>query len=454
MRRLTIYVSREVRFYIMGLFNKSKNTHENDQFALTRRIYPFESMFEYLCTMLAGGAFLAKLSMTLGVRDSITALISSIAYLVCVVQLFSGELAKHTPIKTWLIPVTIFTRVCAMGMFILPFLNINKFADVILLILVLAFQSIHTLLAPIKQTMFLMTVPENERTGYLARHNRVSAIAGIPLVVGGGFFIDKMTEAGKLSLAFLIIAIAILFFSLCNIVILLISKEAPIKKPDSKNMLLDFKKLFANPKFRALFATETVFGIGVGALSPFIATYVQREQGFSLMLANLYTMLQCVFQIIALSMLSKFRHRIKPTVLHTCFFVGSVITNAIFFVMNNDTALFFHFIYVLISAINSSAHLGFTSLVYHVVGEEERTTAVSALTLAKGVFCFITTLCISPFFDYMQTNGVTLFGKPIYAQRILAIVATVIMIIALVVWLANRKKFTDMDEGISFKKTT
>ena len=427
--------------------NQVRQSTIKDNFTLERKLYPFESMFEFLCVTLSGGAFLAKLSMTLGVRDSITALISSIAYLVCIVQLFSGALAKHTPIKRWLIPITIFSRTCTVGLFLLPFLKIKTYADVVLLVLFFAFQATYILLYPIKQTMFLTTVDQKERTGYLARHNRYSIIAGIPLVMGGGFFIDKMTEAGKLNLAFLIIAVAILFFSLCNVVILIISKEPEMKKTETKNMLLDFKYLFANPKFRALFLIETVFGIGVGVLSPFVATYVQREQGFSLTLANFYTMLQYVFQIVTLSLLSKYRHKIKTTTLRTIFYAGNAVMNAIFFIMNNNTALFFHFIYVLVAATGNAAHLGFTSIIYHSVKEEERTTAVSTLMLTKGISCFLATLCISPLFDRMQSNGVTLFGKPIFAQRILAIISTIIMMIALTIWLINRKKFADIDKA-------
>lgn len=433
------------------LLNNIRKTPETDEFAITRKLYPYESMFEFLCSTLSGGAFFAKLSITLGVKDSVTALISSITYLVCIVQIFSGALAKHTPIKPWLLPISLFTRVCMIGMFLLPFLNISSFADIILLILVFCAQSTHMLLYPIKQTMFLTTVPETERTGYLARHNRVSVIAGIPIVMGGGLFIDKMTEVGKLDMAFLIIALAILFFCICHMTILFMSKEPPIKVPENKNMLLDFKKIFKSSKYRLLFILAITTGMGVGALSPFLSTYIQREQGFSMALANFYTMLQYIFMICTLSLLSKFRHRIKPTLMHAIYFAGNVITNGIFFVMNNDTALVFHFFFVFFSSINSAALLGITSLIYNAVDEDERTTAVAVHELAKGLSTFFMTLCISPFFDHMQTNGVSLFGRPVFAQQILAIISTSIMIVNLIIWLCNKNKFTEMDKGISFR---
>ena len=282
----------------MAIFNKKNQCAcGTDGFAITRKLYPYESMFEFLCTTISSGAFLAKIAMSLGVRDSITALISSLSYLVCIVQLFSGSLAKKTPIKPWLLPLTLFTRVCMMGIFLLPFLNITRFVDVILLALVFVAQSTHILVYPIKQTMFLTTVPEEDRTGYLAKHNRVSIIAGIPLVLGGGVFIDKMTEAGKLRDAFLIIAFAILFFSICNLVILIISKEPPMKTADDKNMFQDLGTVFKSQRFRVLFILAIVFGCGVGIFSPFVSTYVQREQGFSLTLANSFTVLMYVIQI-------------------------------------------------------------------------------------------------------------------------------------------------------------
>ena len=433
---------------LVAIFNrKTKNVANKDKFHITRQLYPFESMFEFLCTTLSGGAFLAKVSMTLGVRDSITALISSIASLVCIVQLFSGSLAKRTPIKKWLLPLTLFTRVCMMGIFLLPFLNISSFVDVILLILVFSAQSSHILVYPIKQTMFLTTVPEEDRTGYLARHNRVSIIAGIPLVLFGGLFIDKMTELGKLRDAFLIIAVAILFFGICNLVILIISREPPMKIAENKNMLQDLGTVFKSEKFRILFILAVVFGCGVGIFSPFVSTYVQREQGFSLTVANLFTVAMYIAQILLLSALNKFKHKFNPAVLRTIFFAGNIVSNGVFFIMNNDTAIFFHSVYVIVAAITGTCTVGYTVLIYDSVEEEQRTTAVGILELTKGISAFLTTLCISPVFDRMQTNGVTLFGKPIFAQRILALCATGIITVAFIIWMCNRKKFSNIEKA-------
>ena len=432
----------------MAILNKkTKEVQATDKYALTRGLYPFESMFEFLCTTLSSGAFLAKVAMTLGVRDSITALISSIASLVCIVQLFSGSLAKRTPIKSWLLPLTLFTRVCMMGIFLLPFFNITSFADIILLALVFTAQSTHILVYPIKQTMFLTTVPDEDRTGYLARHNRVSIIAGIPLVLGGGVFIDKMSEAGKLRDAFLIIAFAILFFCICNLVILIISKEPPMKTADDKNIFQDLGTVFKSQRFRILFILAVVFGCGVGIFSPFVSTYVQREQGFSLTLANSFTVLMYVMQITLLSFLSKFRAKLKPVLLRTLFFAGNIVSNGIFFVMNNDTAIFFHTLYVIVAALTGTCVVGYTALIYDSVDEEQRTTAVGVLELTKGISAFLTTLCISPVFDRMQTNGVTLFGKPIFAQRILALYATCIITAAFIIWMFNKKKFSDIEKA-------
>ena len=70
-----------------------------DPDVITRKLYKWEAMFETLCTQLATGGFLAKVSITLGVRDSITALIGTLASLACVLSLVSGYLQQHTPIK-------------------------------------------------------------------------------------------------------------------------------------------------------------------------------------------------------------------------------------------------------------------------------------------------------------------------------------------------------------------
>ena len=58
-----------------------------------------------------------------------------------------------------------------------------------------------------------------------------------------------------------------------------------------------------------------------------------------------------------------------------------------------------------------------------------------------GVCTFLTTLIITPFFDRMQENGVSLLGMSMYPQQILAIVSIALRLLALTLWLFEKKQY-------------
>ena len=169
---------------------------QSDAYAITRKLYPYESMVEYLCTLLTSGSFFAKLSISLGVSDAVTALIGTLASFVCAFQFISGRIARFTPVKPWLIPVTLITRLSMVAMFLLPFVRMKNLTDVLLLVLMLVAQTTLTIVSPIKQNVFLSVVAEGDRVRYLAGHRVVSLLFGAPIVLFGGFFIDSMEKRG------------------------------------------------------------------------------------------------------------------------------------------------------------------------------------------------------------------------------------------------------------------
>ncbi len=427
----------------MSKLMKNDCDAKRDPYAITRKIYPFESMFEYLCAILSSGSFLAKLSISLGINDSITALIGTLSSLVCIIQLLSGRMARHTPIKPWLVPIALVTRLCMVGMFLLPFLHIGSLVDIVLLVLVFVAQATSMLIAPVKQSMFLTTVSEKDRMRYLAGHGAVSLCFAIPLILFGGVFLDKMEESGKLALGFLIVACAIFFFCICHITTLIIAKEPPMKKSETKSVFADIGSLMKNEKFRTFFIIMALHSIANGTLAPYLNTYVQREFEFSLGLANAFTAAQSVLYLVGLMLVQRLGRRLKPATLYSFYFLSYALYDAIWLIMSKENALILHFPLVLVGSVVNATFIAYTPILLSTVGEEEHTSAIAVCSAMMGVLAFLTTLVITPFFDLMQANGVHVLGISLYAQQVLAMISVSLRFVVFVFWVLQKKRFRE-----------
>ena len=121
---------------------------ERDPYSSTKKLHKWEALFEYLCNILTSGAFLTKICLTLGVRDSIIALIGTTASLACVLSVVAGYLQRYTPIKKWMMPLVTLTRVCKFGIYMLPFMRIGSGVDIFLFVLAFLAQASASAVAP------------------------------------------------------------------------------------------------------------------------------------------------------------------------------------------------------------------------------------------------------------------------------------------------------------------
>lgn len=415
-----------------------------DPYVITRKLYKWEAMFETLCTQLATGGFLAKVSITLGVRDSITALIGTLASLACVLSLVSGYLQQHTPIKRWLLPMAEIARPCMIVMYLLPFFRIKNGIDIILLVLVFVAQAAAAMVTPAKQNMFMATVSTEQRTSYLAVVNMVSRLFAIPLLLFGGTFLDYMEEGGRLKEAFLIIAVAIFAFGICHMLTLIFSKEPPMRQQVHKNVFNGLGSLFHNKKFRFFMITSLVNSIAQGVLAPYLVTYVQKDFGFSMFTYNMFNAIQMLLCLLGFLLVTKLGKRVKATTLRTVFFVAYICYDFLWLMMSKETAFAWHFPVEIACAVLNVASISSTVCLFWIVEEKDRVSAIAFSGALMGVCTFVTNLAITPLFDLMQDRGVSLFGAPAYPQQILGIFSVGLRMLALCLWLFEKKNYKEM----------
>ena len=94
-----------------------------DPFRISKLMYIIEALLEYYISILVTGTYLAKLTTTIGISDSTTALLSSIATFSGMFQLVSIYLAQRTPLKRWLIPMSVLTQLLFASVYLIPLIG-------------------------------------------------------------------------------------------------------------------------------------------------------------------------------------------------------------------------------------------------------------------------------------------------------------------------------------------
>ena len=72
-----------------------------DLYKFSRLMYIIEAALEYFVSIAVGGVYLAKLTSYIGIKDSITGILSSFVSLGCGFQLIAIFLVNKRPVKHW-----------------------------------------------------------------------------------------------------------------------------------------------------------------------------------------------------------------------------------------------------------------------------------------------------------------------------------------------------------------
>lgn len=413
-----------------------------DTYKASRIFYYFEVALEYIISVITSGAYLAKLTTTIGISDATTAVLSTIGSLAGAFQIFSIFLSRKRPVKKWIIPFRLVEQLLRAGLFLLPFLSIGTGAlSAIFFALTLVYQILYHASTPAKTVWFMNLVDENARGKFVSISQVVSLGLGMVATFAFSAMLDKFESANNLTGAFTLIAIVLLATSVLHALLLLFSKEKPTEEEKVKNPLSSIGALFKNKDYVKYLILNVVWAIAANLSMPFLGTYQINELGFTM---TIISIIEIVFSLV--NMLFVFICGRLSSKIPSLFFLrfGYALYAIHFFVLafmvpENGLFMFFfgHFFYLLgLSAVTVG-----NTMIYNLVDESEHTAAVAFITIASGVVGFFTALSITPLFNYIQKDlSSQLFGMTIYAQQVLNVLSGIVAILINIYLLTAIKK--------------
>lgn len=406
---------------------------ETEEYRLSRIAYILECMFEYFITILTSGAYLAKLTTTIGISDAMTAILSSIASLAGMFQIVSIFLAHKTPVKRWVLPITFITQSLVSTLYIIPFLGIGASAPIIFFAIILISKAAVNIVAPAKSNWFLSLVDDRNRGSFQAKINIVSLAGGTLFTFAASFLIDDFEAKGNLKGAFIALTAVICALAILQIACLVIAREKPISVERGESPIKSVKSLCKNKIYVRILIFNAIWALANNITTPFLSTYQLKELSFSMTFISTVGIILSFVQIFAVYFFGRYsvRHSYASimriayvfALASFCFVTLSTPSNGkVMFTIYRFINLFF----------GSASAVSSTSLLFMVVPPQERTSAIAFNTIVTGLIGFLVTLIVSPILTFLQGLEIFVFGMRIFAQQILATVSMIITALLLV----------------------
>lgn len=384
-------------------------------------MYILEAGLEYLISILVAGAYLAKLTASIGISDEITGILSSVIALGHLFQLGSIFIRPKRS-KSFVVIFSVINQLLFMALYLIPGISIPKeIKSALFVVVILSAYILYNLAHPKKINWLMSLVDDKIRGRFTSIKEIVSLVMGIVFTMAMGAVIDHFEAKGEVQMAFILCAITIFAITVLHTLTMLLSVEkeqsAPAKKGSAVFAVLKDKNILKIALIFALYYASTHSAV------PFYGTYQTKELGFSMFFISLLSFLGSGVRIAFSFLLGNFADKRSFSVmLRLCMaFLGAAYFFNIFATPANGKLMFT--IYTILQGVAmAGCNSALINLVYDYVEVERRADAIAVTQAVSGVVGFMTTLAISPLISLIQKQG-GLFGMNFYAQQAASFIA-------------------------------
>lgn len=404
--------------------------HQNDIYKTSRFLYILEAAFEYFISLLLTGAYIAKVTTEIGMNDSLTGIVTSFVSLGCGFQFIAIFLSHKKPVKRWVSLLHSLNQLFFALVYFVPFFKTSTEAKTALFIVfLLVGYFIDNIVKSPKINWFMSLVDDKKRGSFTATKEIVSLIGGMIFSFIVSTAIDAFEAAGNLHGAFLFCGIGILVLMAAHTCTMIFSKEKPAKKTEKESLKEVIKGLVKEKNLFKVVFLFVLWDIAYYATTPFYGTYQIKELGFSMTYVSVLAALYAIIRAIFSKPLGRYadKHSFSKTLI-ICF---SIQTAAFFINIFTTPAngYVFYTAYYILSAIAMGGISSSTiNLIYDNVSIKNRTGALALKNTLAGCMGFLSTLAMGPLVEYIQTNGNTFLGIPVYAQQVLSAFGCLVMV--------------------------
>lgn len=404
---------------------------KKDIYKTSRVLYIFEALVEYLSSLLLTGTFIAKVSTTLGVSDSLTGIITAFTSLGCGFELFSLFVSRKNGVKRPVIISGLINELLFVFIYVVPLVPLNKNLKIAIFVFcMLGGNILLKVFNSPKISWFMELVDDAKRGIFTSFKQMISLGVGVVFSMAMGYASDTLADSGNMRGSFLVCAITLFFLMVIHFCTYIFSKEKPceaklVSAPVKERILL----LAKNKAFIKAVMVCVLYNVANYISVSFYGTYQLKELGFTLFYSQIVHGVYCLVRICFEPYWGKYADKYSfAKMFCLCMLICGISFGVNIFTVRENG----HVMYMLYTVLHAVATAGINSalmnIILDVVPHELRSDALAIKNTAYGFAGFFTTLAASPFVAFIQSRGNSLFGATVYAQQILSLVTFVMMI--------------------------
>lgn len=400
----------------------------------SRNAYIAEACLEHLVALLMSGTFLAQITMNLGFTDSQIGIISSIISLGSLFQLASMFLRRRT-VKKFVLGMSITNQLLFMLLYVIPVTPLSQgIKRAVFLVFIILAYAVYYFAHP-KKINWLMSLVENGNRGkFTASKEIVSLAVGTVFSYGMGLVVDRYKADGEIGTAFVISAIVLTALMIMHSITMFISAEVPTDVKDEKISVRNFFKNFlAVTKHKDVVRVAFIFALwyfGSHCTTGVYGTFQLKELGLAQSVTTLLAAAGSITRIIVSRPLGAFADRFSfTTMIRVCMVLAVIAFGCVAFATPATGLICFLLYNLFHGAAMGGINSALTNLVFDYAPVEQRSDSLAFCQSLAGICGFMAGLIASEFVGYVQSNGNTLFGIPVYAQQITSLIAVAFIVV-------------------------
>lgn len=403
---------------------------------------------------LSGGAFLASLMTYCKISDANIGIITSLASLAALSQIFLIQFMGRIKKYKFLVCFTSLQRILFSAIYFIPFLNIsNQYKAIAIIVLYFTGQIFVQIGTPASQDWIASLVPSRLRGKYFSIKDSIAVFVVSGVMLLAGMILDYF-KADAIRTGFLIVGLLIFILVIINVVAMSRMKEPRIsylneegkemhgrlakkakeqdthrEKESRSSLLAEITEAFKNRKFRKVLILQSLYISGFYIALPFVAIYqvnvlklpytFMMLVGFICNLYRIYITPKFGRMADKYGMARMLRYSLTILGLNILILALTVPANAYPF-------------YIIGAVLSSTAWafvgIGLFGVQLDFFRSDKRMIWLSLVSSISGVWGFLVSIAGGKLLDFFEKNPMTIQGRYIYPQQILNVLGFLIMI--------------------------
>lgn len=426
-------VGQTVDVYRSGAYRRSQHA------------YRWECTFEYFVSLAVSGSFLATVLSYIGMSDAMTGIVSSLislAFLFQLASVFVAQRVRNT--KRFVTPIHTVGQLFFMVVYLIPFLPFAaEYRQVLVVVCILVAYFGNYFVTSMIFKWGNSFVDPRQRASFSAGKEMLSLATGIVITWILGFVMDGFEARGDTEGGFLFLAIAILIFCLSDLAMLLLiqsdrkkqavgEQEEPQTSAPAVTMRDVMKNTLGNRNFVNVTILAILWNVASYFTYGFMGTYNIKELAFSVGVVQVITACGSAARFFVSRPIGVFSDKYsfaKGIELGLWLALASFV--CVIFTTPGTRYLLIGFM-IFYSASQAGISANLNNIVYNYVDARYFVQASAIKNSVGGLCGFLSSLAASRLLGRIQANGNQFFGLHLYGQQVLAVVSSLLLLLAIV----------------------